>query len=49
MGNGDLLYSTGEFTLWEKNLKRNAYVYMCVCVCIYTDLLCCAPEVNTTL
>ena len=31
-----------------KNLKRNGYIYYIHIIYIY-DLLCCVPEVNTTL
>ena len=30
--------------MWEKNLKKNGYLYIYV-----TDLLCGTPETNTTL
>lgn len=50
VSNQDLLYSTGNllstlwWPIWGKNLKRNGYI--CICICM-ADSLCCIPEINS--
>ena len=52
INNKVLLYSTGNYIqcpIIYCNEKESGKEYVCVCICLYPESLCCTPETDTTL